>query len=74
MDEHNRKEPCGNKAPDNWDSKTRYEYLKKMSAAAISVLEENGFMLTNKEADTFLKLFATEFKFKWHINSRESSF
>lgn len=68
MNEDKEKEPCWNTAQENWDSKTRYEYLKKMSAIAISALEKNKFVLGDEEVNTFLKLFAIELKFRWHIN------
>lgn len=55
--------------PECWSKKARYEYLKKMSAVAASALEEKFFILASNEADTFLKLFATELKFKWNIKN-----
>ena len=73
--EDKKKEPCENKAQENpWSTRARYEYLKKMSELAINTLAENELALNKEEAETFLKLFATELKFKWHIKNRESNF
>lgn len=55
--------------PECCSREAKYEYLKKMSAIAISALKEKFFMLSNNEFDTFLRLFATELKFKWNIKN-----
>lgn len=55
--------------PKDWSLEARYEYLKKMSAIAISALEENSFTLVSNETNAFLRLFATELKFKWNIKN-----
>lgn len=55
--------------PECCSQKARYDYLKEMSALVASTLEDNFFTLSDNEADTFLKLFATELKFKWNIKN-----
>jgi hypothetical protein len=71
--EDNKKEPYGNKALKNMNTKERLGYYKSNVTKVADALEAQRFSILETDVEIFFKLFTIEFLYRWGIKDRESN-
>lgn len=55
-----------------YNTRERYEYIKKMATQTVDFLGKERFIVADDEIGTFSELVKLEIKFRWGIKDRES--
>lgn len=55
-----------------YNTRERYEYIKKMATQTVDFLGKERFIVADDEIGTFSELVKLEIKFRWGIKSQES--
>lgn len=56
-----------------YNTRERYEYIKKMATQTVDFLGKERFIVADDEIETFSELVKLEIKFRWGIKDREST-
>ena len=56
-----------------YNTRERYEYIKKMATQTVDFLGKERFIVADDEIGTFSELVKLEIKFRWGIKDREST-
>ncbi|WP_289087382.1 hypothetical protein [uncultured Veillonella sp.] len=55
-----------------YNTRERYEYIKKMATQTVDFLGKERFIVADDEIGIFSELVKLEIKFRWGIKDRES--
>lgn len=55
-----------------YNTRERYEYIKKMATQTVDFLGKERFIVADDEIETFSELVKLEIRFRWGIKDRES--
>lgn len=56
-----------------YNTRERYEYIKKMATQTVDFLGKERFIVADDEIETFSELVKLEIRFRWGIKDREST-